>query len=130
MIFIDKLDLTKHYNEICNLWNSYSLDHISLDLLSPFGVVALNEKKELVGVMFFYLSYAAPTCLLRFPVLDKNINKKTVFNKMLNNSHDVLRSMGYKYILCSTNNKGLISYLEDNKYSKSFDNCSHLEGVL
>ncbi len=126
---IRKLNLNKDYDQICNLWDSYDLPNLDLELASPFGTVAVINDK-IIGAFFIYLSYGVPTAMIRFPVLDKQIDKDIVFKNMIEFTHIELKKLGYKYVLCSTPHKGLINKLKNNNYIETFLNCSHLEGVL
>lgn len=126
---ITKLDLKNDYNDICALWDSRSLPHAHISLLSPFGITAKKED-TLVGALFMYLSYGVPTCMIRFPIIKKEEDTDLIFNLMLDEAHSQLKQLGYKYIICSTNHNGLIKKLKNKNYNEEATNCSHLIGVL
>jgi hypothetical protein len=128
----EKLNLTQHYNEITELWKDRDLDIAKIEILSEFGIVAKKEDK-VVGVIFLYLTLGTPVSLLRFPVIDKNLNKdehETVINGLIKNTMILSKQLGYNYSLCTTNHKGLIKRLKSHGYSQDADNCVHMNGVL
>ncbi len=128
----EKLDLQNNYNEIKQLWEDRNLPVADIKILSEFGVVAKKENK-IVGVMFLYLTVGTPISLIRFPVVDKELNKEeheTAINGLIKNTMILSKNLGYDYSLCTTNHKGLIKRLKDHGYSQDVDNCVHMNGVL
>lgn len=69
------MNLKEQYEQITDLWKTRDLPVATLESLSEFGVIVKKENK-VIGVIFLYLTLGTPVSLIRYPVVDKKLNKE------------------------------------------------------
>lgn len=129
----EKLDLINNYNEIKLLWEERNLPVVDLNCLSQFGIIVKDDNDKIIGAIFLYLTIGTPISMIRFPIIDKSLNKTNhefVADGLIKNVSILSKEMGYNIIFCSTNHKNFINRLKKHNYSIYAENCVHMNGEI
>jgi hypothetical protein len=126
------INLEEDYDKLKGMWDQHKHIHVPADMLGPFGFMAF-EGETPVAAAFLCPFVGNSTCMLRFPVSNTEVSNE-VRDQGIEHAfaavHDLAKELGYKYVLCSTNHKGLIKRLKNLNYLVDAEDCQHLMGVL
>jgi hypothetical protein len=129
---LKKFDLDNDYSIAEAWWKDRDWKPVPKGMLSKSGLMAVENNKP-VAACWLYPIAGSELCWVGFPIADKNIDKE-LRNKALDfifhGLHEHARSLGYKYIITTTNLEHVKKRLENYGYVKGDENITQYVGGL
>ncbi len=120
-------------NDLISQWRiDQDSNVIPKDVLSPFGFIVELNKTPIVA-MWLYPMVGCKMCLIEGLISDPQSlkeNRKLALDILFDNIHLVAKDMGYKYIVCMTDNPSVAERVQKYGYGKDSKIYTNFVGEL